>query len=178
MSENQFDKIKEKDEILLSVYRKSILPYYSQLILGLICGLGSIILTSFFPDLAYAAWIFGIGFTLMAYFILRAWYCWNKSLFFITNLRVIALTQEGIFSQKKEESYLEDICQTAAKVKGFRQSIFHYGRVLVQTEAELWLEDIERPHEVNDAIFDAVRKHVHQHTNTLPNKFWKMKDKK
>jgi hypothetical protein len=177
MNNDDFQKIKEKDEVLVAVFRKSMIPYARSYSIGLIIGVIFIVIGSFFSNFTYSVYAFLIGFAATAFMFMQAWYSWNKSLFFITNLRVIALTQKGFFTRIKDESYLADICQSAAQVKGFKQSLFKYGRVLVQTEAELWLEDIEHPEEVKEIIFDEVGKLKHKETQALPNRFWKMKNK-
>jgi len=95
----------------------------------------------------------------------RTWFLWSNNIFLVTNIRVIALVQEAIFKRKFREAYLDDVCQVEAVVNGLSRSIFNYGEVLVQTEAEMWLNCIERPYEAKQTIFEAleVRKRHKNH---------------
>lgn len=172
MDSQAFDRIKKDNETLLSVHRKSLISYsrkttLSLLILMLICLIGLI-----FPNWPYFWPLVGVGFLIVTIVLFRVHYMWKNSMYLITNLRVIALVQKGFFVSEKHEAYFGDVCQVSAKVTGFFQSMFNYGRVLVQTEAELWLEDIEDPYKVNELLFNAIHRKKHDGMHALPSKFW------
>lgn len=171
----EFAKIQKDDEKLLNLFRKSLLVYYKNFV---VCLIILVLLTltgpflppplSFFSTLLVATIVVGIIF-------LRVWYLWSRSFFFITSLRVIAVEQKGLFSREVREAYFEDICYVSAKIKGFWQSLFKYGSVLVQTEGEMWLLDIERPEEVKEFLFKALHLQKYEGTKALPKKFWREK---
>lgn len=118
-----------------------------------------LVITIFWSIQSYTFTLFVVCSILLLLTMFRTWYLWHNNLFLVTNVRVIALTQEGFFNRKLRESYLESICQVTATVKGFMHTTFNFGKVLVQTEAEMWLEDIERPYQAKDAIFTAIREY-------------------
>lgn len=98
----------------------------------------------------WASAIFSIG---------RIWYLWTNNIYLVTNIRVIALMQNGIFDRKFQESYLDSVCQVVANIKGMTRSMLDFGDVLVQTEAEMWLIDVEHPNVAKNAIFEALENH-------------------
>jgi hypothetical protein len=156
MIDIQFDGQK-KNESVVGVYRISPLHYIKSIIVLMILILLPILITIFGGIKSYTTLLFVICLAIFFTNLFRTWYLWHNNLFIITNVRVIALTQEGFFDRKLRESYLESICLVTASIKGFLHTTFDFGKVLVQTEAEMWLEDIEKPYEAKDAIFNAIR---------------------
>lgn len=177
MESTDFDKIKKNDEILLSVHRKSLISYSRKTTMALLFMLLVSCIGLFWPTWQYFLPLLGFSFLVVVFALMRVKYMWNRSQFLITNLRVIALVQTGFFVREKHEAYLSDVCQVSAKVKGVFQSMFNYGRVLVQTETDLWLEDVEKPYEMNDALFNAVHRKKNEGIHALPSKFWQDKRK-
>ena len=158
MIDIQFDGQKKNEEVV-AVYRISVLHYFRSILLMILLLIIPVTLTVFWGLQSYTPILFIICLALLLSNMFRTWYLWHNSLFLVTNVRVIALTQEGFFNRKLRESYLESICQVTATVKGFMHTTFNFGKVLVQTEAEMWLEDIERPYQAKDAIFTAIREY-------------------
>jgi len=165
MIDIQFDGQK-KNENVIAVYRVSPLRYSRDIIIMMILLLLPILITIFTGIKSYTLMMFVIFLAPLLTSLFRTWYLWRNNMFIITNVRVIALTQDGFFDRKLRESYLESICQVTANVKGFLHTTFDFGKVLVQTEAEMWLEDIEKPYEAKDAIFTAIRDYKKQGNET------------
>lgn len=167
-----FEQVKKTNEILLSAHRRSPIVLSTNLIWWSLCLL---IFTSFglyLPQIVPLVYAIPLALVTSSYFIFKIWYLYTRTAVLITNMRVVAFIQKGIFFREKHEIYLSDICQISAQIKGLRQSMFNFGDVLVQTEKEMWLEDIEKPYEVNDALFNALRQKKHGEFQALPSKFW------
>lgn len=156
MIDIQFDGQK-KNEKVVAVYHINILHFIRSILIAMLCVIIPVLITIFFGVHSFTIMLYVIFIGLFFTHLFRIWYLWRNNMFLITNIRVIALTQEGFFDRKLRESYLESICLVNAYVKGVLHTTFNYGRVLVQTEAEMWLDDVERPYEVKDAIFSAIR---------------------
>lgn len=171
----EFENVKQTNEELVSAYRKSIIPYRYSFLSPFIILLFMTMVGIYVPGRTLIIADLVIGFSLMAILFARGWFLWSRSMVLITNLRIIYLAQRSLFKKDKSEAYLCDICQVVEKVSGFTQIVFKYGDVLVQTQAELLLEDVERPHEVSEAIFEALGPTKHKDVRALPNRFWKSK---
>lgn len=170
----EFEDLKKQEEALLAVYRKGMLPYSKGPILSLLVMPFLIGVGVYMPHLLSLFTAIMIGIFIVGVMLLKSWYLWIRSMFLITNMRVIALEQKGLFHKETQEAYFIEVCQVGTKVKGLMKSLFKYGDVLVQTQAEMWLMDIERPHEVREEILEILNLHKHN-TQALPKRFWKEK---
>lgn len=171
----EFEQLKEHEETLLAIYRKSLIPYAKSFIVALFIIPIFIFFSSYFPNLINLFQAIVISMIIIALILLQVWYLWERSSFLVTNIRVITIDQKSLFHREIQEADYSDVCNIGAKVKGLKQSIFKYGSILVQTQSELWLENIEHPYEVKEIIYEAIHKHKHKHIRTLPKKFWNNK---
>jgi uncharacterized membrane protein len=172
----EFKNVKQTNETLLSVHYKSLIPYRLGFLSPFLILFIMTVIGLYVPSKTVVVYELIVGLVVMALLFGRSWYLWSRSMVLITNIRVIYLVQQSLFKRARSEAYLCDICQVGEKVSGFNQTLFKYGNVLVQTEAELWIEDIERPNEVAEAIFKALGPNKHKDIQALPNRFWKNKE--
>lgn len=82
-------------------------------------------------------------------------------LWFITDKRIIDIQQEGFFSRKVSEQYLDRVQDVSSEVSGIMPTIFRYGDVKVQTAGEhpqFVFEDVPNPEEIRRLIMSSVQK--------------------
>ena len=147
-----------RGEKIYTIYHKRKIPFYKEFIYTPIIILISFLLNKFIPSIISFTYASLIGGSLALLLFLRAWYIWSKNVLLITNIRVIAVNQKGLFSREVIEAYLEAICNVGVRVRGVMPSMFKYGKVLIQTQNELWLDDVLSPYKFKEAVFSALRK--------------------
>ncbi len=79
----------------------------------------------------------------------------------ITDVRVVDVKQEGLFSRSISEVRLDRIQDISSNTSGFFQTFLKYGNVTVQTASEnnkLFFEEIPRPDHVRDVLVDLTHK--------------------
>lgn len=155
MLDIKFEGQKQGEEVV-ALFHRSIWSYLKSLlllILLLILPIVAQLLFSYAPLTNVCIVIAVFAFIII---IARTWFLWTNNIFLVTNIRVIALVQDAIFKRKFREAYLDDVCQVDAVVSGVSKSMFNYGDVLVQTEAEFWLTNIETPYDAKQTIFEAL----------------------
>ncbi|MBI5037485.1 MAG: PH domain-containing protein [Candidatus Kerfeldbacteria bacterium] len=69
-------------------------------------------------------------------FIYHAWVDYYLDVWFITNKRIIATEQHGLFHRTTSELLLNQIQDVSSETKGFLPTIFRYGSISVQTASE------------------------------------------
>lgn len=88
---------------------------------------------------------------------LRKWYAWQRTVFVITDRRIIDIAQRGFFERVVSEVTLEDIEDVAFRIKGAVATVFRYGLLTVQTAgnaADLEFKRVRRPSHFHNLIHD------------------------
>ncbi|GAB4141358.1 MAG: hypothetical protein Fur0024_3410 [Patescibacteria group bacterium] len=119
------------------------------------------------PD--FVAVIFLSIYLLMVSLILFiSWMDYSLDIGIITNVRIIDVDQDGIFSRKMSQVYLNNIEDVSGNQKGFFAHIFNYGDILVQSAATKGLfnwQNIPDPFFVAEYILDLHREAVQKDKN-------------
>lgn len=87
-------------------------------------------------------------------FIWRFW-LWRKTIYVLTNKRLILITQRSMFSHDDREVGLERVQDVQASVDGLQPALYGFGNVRVQVssqDAQLVLEKVTRPRDVQHEI--------------------------
>lgn len=118
----------------------------------------SVIESSYYPVMvligfiaAFFMWLF--FFLSVTDYVLDIW--------FITNKRIIDIQQEGFFSRKISEQYLNRIQDVRSETVGILPTIFKYGNVRVQTAGEqehFLFEEVSDPDQVRQTIMELIQK--------------------
>lgn len=130
-------------------------------------GSGLLLIANFF----LLAWWFqwrgwgGLGFTLVLLAALlwaaRTIYLWRLNLLVVTSQRIIDVDQRGWFSRSVTEAPYAKIQDVRYTVRGFWQTIFHFGSVIIQTassETNLELTGIADPVGLQHLITDIQQR--------------------
>lgn len=87
----------------------------------------------------------------------RKWYAWQRTVFVITDRRIIDIAQHGFFERIVSEVALEDVEDVAFRIKGAAATMFRYGLLTVQTAgnaADLEFRRVRRPAHFHNLIHD------------------------
>lgn len=151
-------KGQEPGEKVIALFHQSLFVHLTSLLIIAACIVLPFASLHYFGASAITSGVIGIAIFGLITQASKVYFLWTRSLVLVTSIRVIYFKQGGVFKHKFEEGYLDDICQVTSSVSGAAASIFKFGTVIVQTEGQLILEGIARPHELKHEIFKAMRK--------------------
>jgi hypothetical protein len=163
MEAPKFIELKPREEVL-DVVHSSIVPHMGRLALLVIW----LVLPFFFLFPLFRQGTFGI----VVFFVwllsglilfFRAYARWAKTVFVVTDRRVIDCDQKGLFHRVVTEARYDQIDEVSYHIKGFLPTVFRFGMIRLQlhgSAADIQLEQVTRPHKVTDLIND-LRSEAH-----------------
>jgi hypothetical protein len=87
------------------------------------------------------------------------WIGWYYTVFIVTNRRIIAVRQKGLFDRKVEEWQLSDITNLNYHVGGFQAVIFGFGTITARSYiGDLEMKTIHNPAQIHTQLMEVVRK--------------------
>lgn len=163
-SDKQFPGQHDGEEVEL-LFRQHPLVMRKALILGLLAILVAVLpldfpqvyespmLSGFFikvalgvPVVVFAAWFY-------------RWIGWYYTVYIVTDQRILAVTQKGIFRRKVDEWQLDGIENVNYEIGGFQAVLFGYGDITARTYiGDLVMPTIHKPAEIHSQLVAAVRK--------------------
>jgi Bacterial PH domain len=151
--EDQFD---DEEMLLLFrkhpvVMRKAIIVASIALLLGTIPALIKPTFEVFFGGL-------GIGFALAAIIMFYSWIGWNYSVFIVTSVRLIQITQKGLWTRSVVDIGLDKIQTVSYEVRGLQETLLGFGTIVVQTYVgELVIHDVHHPKKIQKRMSEILR---------------------
>lgn len=107
---------------------------------------------------------------LLTLFLITVFYYLNIGI--ITNIRVVDVSQEGVFSHTISELHIDKIEDATSKSDGFFGTLFNYGNVYVQTAGSLErfvFHNVPNPGRVEKTILDLYEKNSNFAKDTVLN---------
>jgi len=164
----------EADEEIVIFARRHWVAFLGNLLLGVFLYLMPIVvlilLAVYLPSIYTSSWraimvVFAsIYYLIMTAFIFLQWISYYFDIIIVTNKRVVDIVQEGLFNRRITEIPLLRVQDVTGEIKGFFQTLFGYGNVVVETAGEgtlnLKFKDIPNPLEISAKIqklHDACR---------------------
>ncbi len=148
------------DEEVLLVFRKHPIVMRKGLVFGMLGPLIGILPTAIWPTLGFG-WFFGglFGGILLGLLIMFPyWINWYYSIYIVTNIRFIQITQKGLFSKSFVDLSLNQIQSLNYEVKGLQATLFAYGTILVQTYmGDLVIHELHRPAKLYKQLLMILR---------------------
>lgn len=92
----------------------------------------------------------------------RAYVMWVRTVFLITNQRIIDLDQRGFFVREATEARHDQIDEVSYHVKGVIPTVFRYGTLSLQlrgSSADIILSPVKRPDRLAALINDLRSQH-------------------
>ncbi|MBU0597811.1 PH domain-containing protein [Patescibacteria group bacterium] len=96
-------------------------------------------------------------------FIFHAWVDYYLDIWLITNQRIVATEQKGLFNRVVSELRLDRIQDVSSEVKGFFPTLFKYGSIHVQTASEqdkFWFDDVPQPELASRKILELHERYI------------------
>jgi hypothetical protein len=168
MDAPKFIQLKPKEEVM-QVVHASIVPHFGRLFLLFIW----FILPFFFlfPLWRQGTWGIAVFFVWLfsgCVLFYRGYARWGKTVFVVTDRRIIDVEQKGVFHRVVTEARYAQIDEVSYHIKGFFPTIFRYGAVRLQlhgSAADIQVDYVSRPSRVTDLINDLRSEH-HEHAST------------
>lgn len=158
-SEKQFADQLDGEEVLL-MFRKHPIVMRKGLVFGMFGPLFGIIPTAIWPTLGFG-WFFGglfggIALGLLIFF--PFWINWFYSIYIVTDLRFIQITQKGLFSKSFVDLSLNQIQSLNYQIKGLQATLLGYGTILVQTYmGDLVIHEVHHPAKLYKQLVTIMR---------------------
>lgn len=159
MPEKQFADQLDGEEVLL-MFRKHPIVMRKGLVFGMFGPLIGVIPTLFWPQLGFG-WFFGglFGGTLLGMLIFMPfWINWFFSIYIVTDLRFIQITQRGLFRKSFVDLSLNQIQSLNYEVNGLQATLLGYGTILVQTYmGDLVIHEVHHPAKLYKKLITILR---------------------
>jgi len=157
MEAPKFIELKAREEVL-EVVNASIIPRLPRVTLLVIW----ILLPFFFLFplwqeggiglVIFVAWLFS-GILLLT----RAYLMWARTIFVVTDMRVIDYDQKGFFYRIVTEARFDQIDEVSYQIKGIFSTLFRYGTLQLQlrgSSADIQVDQVKHPNRIADLIND------------------------
>jgi uncharacterized membrane protein YdbT with pleckstrin-like domain len=87
------------------------------------------------------------------------WIGWYYTMYLVTNQRLLAIKQKGLFDRQVDEWQLEGINNLNYHIGGFQAVLFGFGDITARTYmGDLEMKTIHKPAEVHAKLMTLVRK--------------------
>ncbi|MBI4256935.1 PH domain-containing protein [Candidatus Uhrbacteria bacterium] len=87
----------------------------------------------------------------------RHYWLWMRTVFLVTDLRVVDYDQRGFFFREVADARFEQIDEVSVQVKGIMATLFGYGTLRLKLQgaaADMEIERVKRPEHLADLIND------------------------
>lgn len=150
------DQFDDEDMMLLFrkhpvVMRKAIVFASVALLLGTLPALVQPTFTVFFGGL-------GLGFLLACIIMFYSWIGWNFSVYILTNIRFIQVTQKGLWTRSVVDIGLDKVSTISYEVRGMQETLLGFGTIVVQTYVgELVIHEVHHPKKIQKRMSEILR---------------------
>ena len=87
------------------------------------------------------------------------WIGWYYTVYIVTDRRIMAIKQQGLFDRQVTEWQLDGISNVNYHIGGFQAVIFSYGDITARTYlGDLEMKTIHKPAEIHEQLVQAVRR--------------------
>lgn len=105
-------------------------------------------------------WVATLVWTLFGvFFVIYNWLDWYLDIFLVTSLRIIDITQNGLFHRQVGETPLDNVQDVIYEIKGIVPMILNFGNVTIHTagpSGNIVFEEVARPQEVQRFLLNEV----------------------
>jgi uncharacterized membrane protein YdbT with pleckstrin-like domain len=142
------------------LFRKHPIVMRKGLVFGMFGPLVGVLPTAIWPTLGFG-WFFaglfgGIALGMLIFF--PFWINWYYSMFIITDIRMIQITQKGLFHKSFIDLSLKQIQSVNYEVNGLQATLLGYGTILVQTYmGDLVVHEVHHPAHIYKKLITLLR---------------------
>jgi uncharacterized membrane protein YdbT with pleckstrin-like domain len=163
-SEKQFPGQHEGEEVQL-LFRQHPLVMRKPLIIGLIVILVGVLPLDFpfaYENEQTTSILVKIA-LIVPLFVFAAWFYrwigWYYTVFIVTDRRILAIKQHGLFSRRVDEWQLDAIQSVNYEIGGFQAVLFGYGDITAKTYiGDFDMKTIHKPVEIHEQLVEAVKR--------------------
>lgn len=169
--DDQFD-----DEEMLLLFRKHPVVMRMAIVIASVAMLLPVLYTgglTFFrpdnpPSIPFFFGSLGVGLLLAFIIMFYSWISWNYSVFIVTSVRLIQITQKGLWTRSVVDIGLDKIQTVSYEVHGLQETLLGFGTIVVQTYVgELVIHDVHHPKKIQKRMSEILRELGY--ANTSPN---------
>lgn len=148
------------NEEVLFMFRKHPIVMRKGLVFGMFGPLVGILPTAIWPMLGFG-WFFaglfgGILLGLLIFF--PFWINWYYSMYIVSDVRMIQITQKGFFHKSFVDLGLTQIQSVNYEVSGLQATLLGYGTILVQTYmGDLVIHEVHHPSKIYKKLITILR---------------------
>lgn len=154
-----FDDQLDGEEVLY-VFRKHPIVMRKGLIFGLLGPLIGVIPAAIDPNLGFGFFFGGLGVGVVVGLLIffPFWIGWHFSVFIVTNMRFLQITQKGLFHRAVADMGLNQIQSVNYEISGLQETLLGFGTIIIQTYVgDLSLTYIHHPAKTQKRILGILR---------------------
>ena len=158
MGEKRFEG-QHEDEDVLFVFRRHMVTMRWGLVYLMLSLLAGMIPVAIKPDILQLLWITLAGFIIGMIIFFFYWMSWYFSVFIVTNMRIIQITQKGFFHRTIVDLGLDRILSVNYEVAGLEATMLGFGTISIQTfVGDLLIEKVGHPAVIYERITGILKK--------------------
>lgn len=146
------------DEDVLFVFRRHPVVMRKGLIFLMLSLLFGMIPAAVKPEYLGLLWFALVGFVVGSIIMSFYWLSWYFSVFIVTNMRLIQITQKGFFNRSVVDLGLDKIQTVSYQIAGLQETLLGFGTILLQTYVgDLVIEQVHKPAEIQEKITHIIK---------------------
>lgn len=170
------------DEEVVLVIKQS--PGFFTKVFLMILGAFVLVLISFYfwGASKITSYLILITLVVVGYYFLYYFYRWSKTMYILTNERIVSQRQTGWFAKDINETNLDSIRFVSHSVKGLSQHVMNTGDIYIRSsvaeDGGLKIKNVASPYEVQKKIVETQKKYTSKEAESMSEKEFKKEVKK
>ncbi len=146
------------DEEVLFVFRRHPVAMRMGLIYMMVALLIGMLPVAVKPEKIEFLWFVAIGFAVGLLIFAYYWVGWYFSVFIVSNMRFIQVSQKGLFNRSVVDIGLDKIQSVNYQIAGLQETLLGFGTILIQTfVGDLMIDQVHKPAEVQERITHIIK---------------------
>lgn len=180
---NQIDNIDDLDSEEIIFVLKQSPSFFGRIFLVIIIALILIFVSFYyFGASKITSYLIFTALIIISYLFLFYYYRWSRTLYILTDQRIISQRQKGWLTKIVDETNLDSIRFVSHSVKGLSQYVLNTGNVFIRSSVVesggLKIENIANPYEVQKKIVEIQKKYTSKEAESMSEKEFKKETKK
>lgn len=170
------------DEEVVLVIKQS--PSFFTKVFLMILGAFVLVLISFYfwGASKITSYLILIALVVVGYYFLYYFYRWSKTMYILTNERIVSQRQTGWFAKDINETNLDSIRFVSHSVKGLSQHVMNTGDIYIRSsvaeDGGLKIKNVASPYEIQKKIVETQKKYTSKEAESMSEKEFKKEVKK
>lgn len=171
-----------EDEEVVFMLRQS--PSFFSKVFFIAIGAFILVLISFYFWRAskVTSYLILISIVVTGYYFLYYFYRWSRTMYILTNGRIVSQRQAGWFAKDVNETNLDSIRFVSHSVKGISQHLMNTGNIYIRSsvaeEGGLKMKNVASPYEIQKKIVATQKKYTSKEAESMSEKEFKKEVRK